>query len=135
MSRSFLPDWVAKLFPRASRRDRRAARPTADRPAPLEAEALEDRVAPAVRIWTGLGADPNWTTAANWQGNIPPQAEDNLVFPATPVSALSVNNFGAGTRFRTITIADASYLIREAAPGANPITLLDGLVYNAPTSG
>src|SRR5881227_1430697 len=136
MARSFLPDWVAKLFPRASRRNRRAARSSAERPAPLAAEALEDRLAPAVRVWTGLGPDTNWTTAANWQGNVTPQAEDNLLFPAAPVGSLvSTNNFGAGTRFRTITIADASYLLREAAPGADPITLLDGLVYNAPAGG
>src|SRR5581483_5659293 len=135
MSRSFLPDWVAKLFPRASRRSRRAAR-SSERPAPLAAEALEDRVAPAVRVWTGLGPDTNWATAANWQGGVVPQAEDNLVFPAAPGGSLvSTNNFGAGTRFRTITIADASYLLRESAPGVNPVTLLDGLVYSAPAGG
>src|SRR5204863_115668 len=72
-------DWVAKLFPRASHRARRAAARAAGRPsAPLGAEALEERIVFATRIWTGLGPDSNWTTAANWAGNVAPQADDSL---------------------------------------------------------
>src|SRR5262245_62162567 len=36
----------------------------------LHVEILESRVLPAARFWTGLGGDANWTTAANWAGNV-----------------------------------------------------------------
>ena len=35
------------------------------------------------RTWTGLGADNNWTTAANWDGDTAPAPWDNLVFAGT----------------------------------------------------
>ena len=43
-------------------------------------ETLEGRILFANRIWDGgAGAgDPNWTTAANWQGNDAPEAGINI---------------------------------------------------------
>src|SRR5215467_4958067 len=75
----------------------------------LQLEVLEDRICPSVRVWTGLGADANWSTAANWAGNVAPQADDNLVFPAGASQATNTNNFAAGTRFRSLTIQGGAY--------------------------
>src|SRR6185436_17855857 len=44
-------------------------------------------------------------------------------------------DFAAGTRFRSITISDAGYVMNENAAGANKITLLEGFAYNATASG
>ena len=35
-------------------------------------EHLEERVVPATFIWSGLGGNNNWSTAANWQGGVAP---------------------------------------------------------------
>jgi hypothetical protein len=39
-------------------------------------EALESRYAPAVRIWTGLGADDLWSNAANWDTGVAQDGDD-----------------------------------------------------------
>ena len=36
---------------------------------PMVLERLEDRTVPATHTWTGLGADANWSTPANWDNN------------------------------------------------------------------
>lgn len=56
----------------------------------LSVETLEDRLAPATFIWTGGGANTNWSTAANWQGGIAPSA-------ASPLADLVFDNRGAGS--------------------------------------
>src|SRR5207302_4935009 len=65
-----------------------------------------------VRTWDGGGADNNWSTAANWAGNIAPVAGDDLVFPANAsvdaTSLTSTNNFPANTAFRSITFQAGS---------------------------
>src|SRR5262245_47938719 len=67
----------------------------------LQLAVLEDRISPAVRVWTGLGADANWSTPANWAGAVAPQADDNLVFGAGGLQHTNVNDFAGGTRFRS----------------------------------
>jgi hypothetical protein len=42
-------------------------------------EVLEDRTLLATRIWDGGGPDLNWTTAANWVGDVVPSSADDLV--------------------------------------------------------
>jgi hypothetical protein len=37
-------------------------------------EALEDRLAPAVKLWTGT-VDSNWWNAKNWNGGVPGQSD------------------------------------------------------------
>src|SRR5262245_36136893 len=102
----------------------------------LQLEVLEDRILPAVRVWDGGSlASSNWSDAANWVGDVAPQADDNLVFAAGGARHTNVNNFAAGTRFRSVTISAADYTISEATAGNNGITLLEGLVYNATASG
>src|SRR5262249_38768001 len=77
------------------------------------------------------GANANWSTAANWAGAVAPQAEDSLLFPAGASQLTNTDDFGAGTRFRSVTISDPGYSVS----GANSISLLEGLVYNAPAAG
>ena len=43
---------------------------------PITLEQLEVRL--VLSTWTGLGADANWSTAANW--DTPPTTGSNLVF-------------------------------------------------------
>src|SRR5438128_1305679 len=101
----------------------------------LLVEELESRIVPATRIWDGGGASALWSNPQNWAGDVAPQPEDNLLFPAGAARLTNFDDFAAGTRFRSITIADPGYQINELTPGADKINLLEGLVYNATTSG
>jgi len=83
---------------------------------------LEDRVAPAVATWDGGGANDNWTTAANWVGDVAPQPRDDLVFPASVPRATNVNDFPAGTGFGSIRLGDPAYVI-----AGNDIALSGGI--------
>ncbi len=56
----------------------------------------------AVKTWDGGGSDNNWTTAANWNGDIAPSSGDDLVFDGT-VRTSPVNDFPANTSFNSIT--------------------------------
>ena len=88
-------------------------------------ESLEERIPLAVRIWDGGGGDANWTTAANWDGDIAPLAGDDLVFAAGALQTTNANNFAPGTRFNTIQIQGAGYNV-----GGNAIELFGGLTAN-----
>src|SRR5262245_947991 len=101
----------------------------------LFVEELESRIVPATRIWDGGGADALWSNPQNWSGNVAPQPEDNLLFPAGASRLTNFNDFASGTRFRSVTMSDPGYVINELTPGADKITLLEGLVYNATASG
>ena len=78
----------------------------------------------AVRTWDGGGADTNFSTPANWVGDIPPTAfsNDDLVFPANAAQFSATQNLGFLTTFRSITIEGGSYTI-----GGNAIRLTNGL--------
>ncbi|CAN5431449.1 hypothetical protein BH20ACI1_BH20ACI1_12040 [soil metagenome] len=76
----------------------------------------------AVKTWDGGGADANWTTAANWVGDVAPAANDDLVFPADAAKFSANNNFFFQTTFRSIAITGGTYII-----GGNPFRLTDGL--------
>src|SRR4051812_6655130 len=90
-------------------------------------ERLEDRSLLATMIWSGAaGADTKWTTPANWVGNVAPQQDDSLVFPAGVTNKNAADDFAVGTRFRSITVSDAYTL-----SGGNSITLIDGVTFNA----
>ena len=52
--------------------------------------------------WTGLGANNNWSTAANWSLGTAPIAGDILVFTGVTQTA-SVNDLPAGTNYRIIS--------------------------------
>jgi autotransporter-associated beta strand protein len=108
----------------SSRRNRKAAsaRPL-PRPAPRPSfrprlETLEDRVAPATVVWDGGSLlNSNWTTAANWVGDVAPvPGVDDLEFPSTAARKANTNDF-AGATFR-ITFTGSNYIL-----GGNPLTL------------
>src|SRR5690349_2644318 len=98
-------------------------------------EYLEDRLLFAIRVWSGLGVDANWSTAANWAGGVAPTSDDNLVFPAGASQLSNFNDLANNTRFRSITISDPGYNISEAGGGPHGIGVLEGFVYNATASG
>ena len=85
----------------------------------------EPEVAVSVDAWSGLGPDDNWTTAANWVGDVAPNPGDELVFPPV-VNQTSVNDFAPGTAFESITISGTGYTL-----SGNFVTLqgagLDGM--------
>src|SRR5687768_13075901 len=92
----------------------------------LRLTRLEDRVTPAVATWDGGGADDNWTTAANWAGDVAPQPGDDIVYPAAGRLS-SLNDFPAGTAFRSLTLAGGGFQI-----GGNAVTLAAGVTAEVP---
>src|SRR5262249_8851733 len=101
------------------RRGSRAARARGFRPS---LETLEGRVLLATRVWDGGGADANWTTAANWAGDVAPGAGDDLVFVGGAPRRADTHNTAAGTSFRSITFSGSGYSI-----GGNALTLTNGI--------
>jgi hypothetical protein len=54
-------------------------------------ELLEDRIAPAVRTWTGGGSNDLWSNRDNWDGTVSvPTNGDDVVIPNTAGSAEAV---------------------------------------------
>ena len=66
-------------------------------------ESLEDRRLLATIVWDGEGGNSNWTTGANWAGDVAPTTNDDLVFPAGATVTSSVNDF-VGESFGSILI-------------------------------
>jgi autotransporter-associated beta strand protein len=58
--------------------------------------------------WDGGGSDDFWTTAANWIGEVTPRAGEALVFPdrQSSITNITINDFPAGTTFRSLSIHD-----------------------------
>lgn len=63
-----------------------------------------------VRTWDGGGADANWSTPANWVGDVAPQTNDDLVFPAVATQFTANNNMVFLSNFNSITI-DGTYTL------------------------
>jgi autotransporter-associated beta strand protein len=82
----------------------------------------------AVKTWDGGGVDANWTTAANWVGDVAPAANDDLVFPAAAAQFTTNNNFFLLTNFNSITIEGGNYTI-----GGNPLRIGNSLTVNGGT--
>ena len=85
-------------------------------------DILEDRLAPAVDIWTGV-TDGNWNNPSNW--NSTPNPGDDLVFPAHATN-LTITNNGPGMSFNSITFTGSGY----AVGGTGTITLGAGSLIN-----
>lgn len=66
--------------------------------------------------WDAGGADNHWTTAENWANDIAPLPGDALVFQGAGVA--TVNDFEAGTAFRSISFVDHGFRL-----SGNAITL------------
>lgn len=56
------------------------------------------------RVWDGGGANAGWMTAANWLGDVAPQAGEAILFPSGAAQTTNTNNFPAGTAFRTLRV-------------------------------
>ncbi len=78
----------------------------------------------ATRTWDGGGANSNWSTAANWVGDVAPVAGDSLVFPATAAQFSTFNNL-SNFVFSSLTIEGGSYTI-----GGNSLNLTNGIIVN-----
>ena len=86
-------------------------------------EAMERRLLMAQITWDGGGADENWTTAANWVGDVAPVANDQLLFPDAAARKTDNNNdFPAGTAFNRIDFTGAGYTLN-----GNAINLVDDI--------
>ncbi len=91
---------------------------------------LEDRLAPAVATWGGGGADNKWTTAANWAGDVAPQADDDLAFPLGAAQLSNVNDFAPGTAFHSLKITALNYHLT-----GNAVALAGGIDVQVPITG
>src|SRR5262245_9681860 len=79
------------------------------KPTKLRLDRLETRLAPAVATWDGGGTNANWTTAANWVGDVAPNPGDDLVFPGSATQLTNVNDFPDGTAFHSFKITGSGY--------------------------
>ena len=81
-------------------------------------------------VWTGAGSDPYWSDPNNWEGDVAPAGGNVLVFPASPVSYISVDDLtgdsNGNTVIQSMAIDDAGYNI--SAQSSQTITLMDGIV-------
>jgi len=122
-SLSFRPHPAWKL----SRRSRQLGKDRQQRYRRLLVEPLEDRRLLALSVWDGMPdsggapANANWTTAANWVGDVAPSPGNDLVFPADALVLNAVNDFAAGTPFGEILIRGSGYTL-----AGNRIGLLAG---------
>src|SRR5262245_61149544 len=97
----------------------------------LSLELLEERLAPATRVWSGGGADANWSTDANWGATGVPALGDDLQFPATAFTT-SNNNipglflgtvaFTTGTGYVLTGLPVSVFTAIAAATGTNRIS-------------
>jgi len=76
----------------------------------------------AVRTWDGGGTDANFSTAANWVGDVAPSPGDDLVFPAVAAQYTANNSFFFLTSFNSITFEGGAYTLT-----GNPLRLASGL--------
>ncbi len=126
-----LPRRWSKWFGRRRDGGKAPARPRSGfRPA---FEHLEDRVVPAVRVWSGGSAlTANWSDGANWVGGAAPVAGDDLLFPGGGLQAATSNNdFGANQRFSSVTIDGSGYTLSGSAISLDS----GGLTMNSATAG
>ena len=75
--------------------------------------------------WDGGGGDDNWSTAANWVGDVAPGTDDDLVFALGDVS----NNDFAGYEVGSILVDGAGVTIT-----GNAFTINSGITLDAPSA-
>lgn len=74
----------------------------------------------AVKTWDGSSSG-NWSTAANWTGNVAPVNGDDLVFPSGAANLLNTNNLTA-LRLNSIIFTGSGYTLR-----GNALTVTNGI--------
>ncbi|MFO0910374.1 MAG: Ig-like domain repeat protein [Isosphaeraceae bacterium] len=72
-------------------------------------------------VWTGGGGSNNWSDPANWNTNIAPGPNWDLVFPAGASRLGNVNDLAPNTAFQSITITGPGYDF-----SGNPLQLASG---------
>ena len=80
-------------------------------------------------VWDGGGSGNLGTTAANWEADFAPVPDSALVFPANVTKLGVLQDFPAGTRFRSLTFGGPSYIV-----AGNSFRLTEG-IYNDVASG
>jgi len=73
-------------------------------------------------VWQGGGSDNDWSTAANWAGNVAPQAGADLRFVSTETTTTAYNDFPEGTSFGSIEFASNGFEL-----SGNPLTVTGGI--------
>jgi hypothetical protein len=81
--------------------------------------------AQATLVWDGSAGDGKWSTAANWDLNRQPIADDSLVFPDLPTTATLTNDMDPSIVYSDIRITSGDYTIT-----GNTIRLKNGIVLN-----
>ena len=93
-----------------------------------------------VKTWSGLGADNNWTTSANWNPVDPPTATNDVIIPSGTPRIPSINtaatcrnltnNSGATLNYTSGSLTIASNYTNNGTAnfGACPITFTGGVV-------
>ena len=68
---------------------------------------------PTSRVWSGLGGDANWKTAANWVGGVAPSGNngETLIFASGAAAFLANNDFADGTSFAAVSVTSGGYLL------------------------
>lgn len=116
MAKFNLPRWLQTLVgttPKTMHKQRRRHQ--------LRAELLEDRLAPATRIWDGGGSSNLWSDPQNWDNNVNvPVNGDDLVFPAGAARVANSNDIDS-LIVNNIAISGTGYAL-----SGNPITLGNG---------
>ncbi len=72
-----------------------------------------------VGVWDGGGADANWTTKENWEGDTAPVANAKLIFGAGALKLANYNDFATGTAFDGIAIVGSGYALSGNAIALN----------------
>src|SRR5437764_391502 len=98
------------------------------KPPALRLQRLETRLTPAAATWDGGGTDNNWTTAANWVGDIAPAPGDGLLFPRGAARLTAVNDFPGGTAFHSLGSPPGQSTPAYQLSG-NPIALAAGFSF------
>jgi autotransporter-associated beta strand protein len=62
-------------------------------------------------VWTGLGADTNWTTPGNWGGGAAPLPGSTLVFAAGSAQKTTNNDLPSGTTLAALRFQDGGYVV------------------------
>jgi len=69
-----------------------------------------DPLAGATDVWSGAGADDNWSTAANWSLNRPPDPGDDVIMAGT-TRLTPVHDLAAGLALRSLHFNDGGFTL------------------------